>query len=166
MISLYVSSIFVVVIFTVIWIKWNYKTKSVVKERSNDTACKALDRISTFTTWITSLSTAALAALGLLFNLHKIIEPNYSWLLVWGFYSLIFFGCSVFVATWLLCSLPSIQLRLSDTPDVKNDIYEMDMYESIRIKLKSVSIMVHTYFLLGILSFMFFIFTAMIPLHA
>jgi len=120
-----------------------------------ESAKEALNRIATWTTWLTGLQTASIAAMGFLFKSHTNQNTQ-----IFGFFTLLFFGLSIILSTWLLSSLPSIQQRLIDSkdPDPRNDIYMMTIFSYIPLKLGRFSGLVHTYFLFGVISFASFIF--------
>lgn len=119
-----------------------------------ESAKEALNRIASWTTWLTGLQTAAIAVMGLLFK-----SPSDN-LKTFGFFAILFFGASIILATWLLSSLPSIQQRLvnSKEPDEKNDIYMMSIFSFVPFRLGRFSGLVHTYFLVGIVFYALFIF--------
>ena len=124
-----------------------------------ENATEALKNVSTWTTWLTGLQTAAIASMALLTK-DKIIpltevQKNY------GFFTLLFFGASIILSTWLLSAIPSIQQRLinSTTPEKENDIYRMKIFSFIPFSLGRFSGLVHTYFLIGIIAFALFIFS-------
>jgi len=84
-----------------------------------ENAKEALNNIGTWTTWLTGLQTAAIASMALLIK-DKVkplteIQTNY------GFFTLLFFGSSIILSTWLLSAIPSIQQRLinSKNPEKK-----------------------------------------------
>jgi hypothetical protein len=119
----------------------------------------ALERLSAWTTWLTGLQTAAMAAMALLLKgrvepLTKLQKNN-------GFFVLLFFGTSIILSTWLLSSIPSAQLRLkkSEDPEDENDIYRMKIFSFIPFTIGRFSGIVHTYFLAGIVFFALFIFS-------
>src|SRR5689334_16071963 len=70
----------------------------------------ALERLSSWTTWLTGLQTAAIASMALLVKGREIpltpLQTKY------GFFVLLFFGASIILSTWLLSAVPSAQIRL------------------------------------------------------
>jgi hypothetical protein len=148
-----IAAIFLVSSF---WIKADYKKAERFSGPSNEAACNAFGQLNNWTTWITSLQTAGIAALGFLVKDHQ----KDSWLLKEGFFTLLFFGASIIIASFLLCGLPAIQLRLSDTADPMNDIYQIDLHQGHKIRVGSVVRLIHTYFIAGILCFILVILTA------
>lgn len=119
----------------------------------------ALERLSAWTTWLTGLQTAAMAAMALLIEGSEIplteIQTKY------GFFVLLFFGASIVLSTWLLSSIPSAQMRLNNTgtPDEQNDIYRMKIFSFVPFTIGRFSGVVHTYFLVGVIFFALFIFS-------
>jgi len=119
----------------------------------------ALERLSAWTTWLTGLQTAAMAAMALLIkgkeNTLTEVQTKY------GFFVLLFFGASVILSTWLLSSIPSAQMRLDNTgtAEEKNDIYRMKIFSFIPFTIGRFSGIVHAYFLIGVIFFALFIFS-------
>ena len=157
----YTFWILVVAIFSfayLIFDKWilrlfKIKTDSV----SYDSAKEAIGRLGTWTTWLTGLQTAAIAAMGLIIPKDGYINKT---LIQDGFFALLFFGSSIVLATWLLSSLASVQQRLvdSETPSPSNDIYMMKIFSFIPLRLGRFTGLIHTYFLIGIVFFALFVF--------
>ena len=135
--------------------KLTTKAEKVMFESAN----LALDRIEKFTTWLTGLQSAAIAAMGFLINDCNARED----LIKYGFFSILFFGGSIILSTWLLSSLPSIQQRLikAEKPIEENDIYMMRIFSFIPFRLGRFAGLVHTYFLIGIIFFALFIFKSL-----
>jgi len=131
------------------------KAEKVTFESAN----LALDRIEKFTTWLTGLQSAAIAAMGFLINDCDAREE----LIIFGFFSILFFGGSIILSTWLLSSLPSIQQRLIKTerPIKENDIYMITIFSFIPFRLGRFAGLVHSYFLVGIVFFGLFIFKSL-----
>ncbi len=150
----------IVTIFSVLYLvfdKWvirffKIKTDSVSYESSKI----AIDRLATWTTWLTGLQTASIASMGFLFNDNK---GNLE-LTPYGFFALLFFGASIILATWLLSSLPSIQQRLinSKDPEPQNDIYMMRIFSFVPLRMGRFTGLIHTYFLIGMVFFALFVF--------
>lgn len=128
-----------------------------------DSAKTTLDRLSNWTTWLTGLQTAGMAAIGLL--LKNFGTPSDD-LKTYTFFSLLFFGTSIIIAAWLLSALPSIQQGLIPTKegeegDEKNDVYMANLYSFVALRFGRFGRftgLVHTYFLAGIISFGLFVF--------
>ncbi|HYG19365.1 MAG TPA: hypothetical protein VD816_10555 [Ohtaekwangia sp.] len=120
---------------------------------SYESARDALDRISSWTIWITGIQTAAMGAMGFLAQ-----EENINDFIVYGFFALLFFGASITLSTWLLSSLPSIQQRLKLQVSTENDIYMIRIFSVIPISMGRFTGLVHAYFLIGIVFFALFIF--------
>jgi hypothetical protein len=140
--------------------KLSLKLLSIKYSRVTAASAKvALERISSWATWLTGLQTAAMAAMALLIKDRTValtdVQKNY------GFFVLIFFGASIILSTWLLSSIPAIQLRLKegDEPDEQNDIYRMKLFSFIPFTLGRFSGIVHSYFLIGVIFFALFIFS-------
>jgi hypothetical protein len=146
-------------IFSVIYLvagKFVYKFFKIKSDPiTYESSKEALNRIASWTTWLTGLQTGAIAVMGLLFK-----PPSTNHLKIYGFFAILFFGASIILATWLLSSLPSIQQRLVDSkePSEKNDIYTMKIFSFIPFRLGRFSGLVHTYFLIGIVFYALFIF--------
>jgi len=119
----------------------------------------ALERLSSWTTWLTGLQTAAIGAMALLVKGRKVqltaVQTKYA------FFVLLFYGTSIILSTWLLSSIPSAQMRLnnSGSPDEQNDIYRMKIFSFIPFTIGRFSGIVHTYFLIGVIFFALFIFS-------
>lgn len=126
---------------------------------SFESAKLALERLGTWTTWLTGLQTAAMAAMALLVKEKDKPMPEIQ--KAYGFFALLFFGASIILSTWLLSSIPSAQMRLSkdDEPNEQNDIYRMKIFSFIPFTIGRFSGIVHTYFLLGVVFFALFIFS-------
>ena len=130
------------------------------KKVTYDSAKATLDRLASWTMWLTGLQTAGMAAIGLLiknFGTPSDDLKNYT------FFSLLFFGASIVIATWLLSALPSIQQSLVPTRegedgDESNDVYMANLYSFVPLRFGRFTGLVHTYFLAGILSFGLFVF--------
>ena len=125
-----------------------------------DSAKTTLDRLSSWTTWITGLQTAGMAGIGLLIKDFGTMTDD---LKRYTFFSLLFFGASIIIATWLLSALPSIQQGLVPTNegevgDERNDVYMANLYSFVSLRFGRFTGLVHTYFLAGIVSFGFFVF--------
>jgi hypothetical protein len=147
-------------IFTVIYFSMDRvflgMAKIKISEVTYENAKNSLDRLATWTTWLTGLQTAAIAAMGLLFK-----QPTSSrHLLDYGFFTLLFFGSSIILATWLLSSLPAIQLGLINSTEAnpKNDIYMLQIFTFVPLRMGRFTGLIHTYFLAGIVFFALFIF--------
>jgi len=159
----YLLWIMLLLIFSSIYIASNNPfTKNLVAKSEMvtfESANLALDRIEKFTTWLTGLQSAAIAAMGFLIKDCSARED----LIIYGFFSILFFGGSIILSTWLLSSLPSIQQRLrrSDTPTEENDIYMMRIFSFIPFRLGRFAGLIHTYFLIGIVFFALFIFKSL-----
>lgn len=125
-----------------------------------DNAVQALDRMASWTTWLTGLQTAAIAAVGLLFKDRELSDYDK----YYGFGTLLFFGSSILLATWLLSSLPSIQQRLvkkekENTTFQENDIYTKEIFHFIPIQMGGFAGLIHTYFIIGIIFFTLSVFS-------
>jgi len=124
-------------IFSILYLvsdKWVLKIFKIKKDSvSFESAKIAIDRLATWTTWLTGLQTASIAAMGFLVKEHTSTGNLKSY----GFFALLFFGGSIILSTWLLSSLPSIQQRLSETknPDHKNDVYMMTIFSFIHLRV-------------------------------
>jgi len=152
-----------VVIFSLVYLLTEKLSVKVLKIKADkvtfESAKIALDRLGTWTTWLTGLQTAAMAAMALLVKDRKIPltlpQTHY------GFFVLLFFGTSIILSTWLLSSIPSAQMRLnnSGSPDEQNDIYRMKIFSFIPFTIGRFSGIVHSYFLIGVVFFAVFIFS-------
>jgi hypothetical protein len=160
----YLLSIGSVLLFTILWlvsdrlfIRIFHLKKSPI---TYDSACKAIDRMATFTTWLTGLQTAAMAAMGLLLK-DRLADDL---CIRYGYYALLFFGASIILSTWILASLPSIQESLNDTetPSPDNDIYMIRIFSFVPLRMGRFTGLIHTYFLVGIIFFARFIFHIML----
>jgi hypothetical protein len=124
---------------------------------SYENANEALNRMSSWATWLSGLQTAAMAAMALI---SKDIKLDNS-LKIYGFLALLFMGTCIILTTWVLSSLPSIQQRLVYTEKgettTKNDIYNFDIYGFINLRLGPFTGLSHFYFLVGILFWGIFI---------
>ena len=99
-------------------------------------AIHALDRISSWTTWLTGLQTAAIASIALFYEDRTLTKSE----TILGFGTLLFFGTSILLATWLLSSLPSIQQRLvgnenENIASKENDIYSKAIFHFVPIRM-------------------------------
>lgn len=156
----YVLWIIIVIIFAIFYLlmdKLLLRFFKIENESvSPDNAKSALDRIATWATWLTGLQTGSIAAIGFLFTNNN-DKPD---LIGYAFFTLLFFGSSIVLSTWLLSSLPSIQQRLlnSKEPDPKNDIYMMDIFTFVHLRMGRFTGLIHTYFLIGIVFFALFVF--------
>jgi len=152
----------IVILFSVIYLVTDKFVKRIFKitptKVSYENAKNALDKICSWTTWLTGIQTAAIAAMPLLGSKDQpfsVVSKNY------GFSVLLLFGASIILSTWLLSSIPSIQQRLnnSTTSTGVNDIYEMRLFSRIPVTLGRFAGLVHTFFLIGIIFFALFIFS-------
>ena len=134
----------------------------VAEKVSFDSAKESINRISNWATWLVGLQTAAMASMlylakeekSLLLAKEEGMLPKDQ-----GFLALLFFGSSIILSTWLLSSLPSIQQRLKEEgPNPQNDIYLMNIFSFIPIRLGRFSGIVHFYFLIGIIFYALFIY--------
>ncbi len=150
--------------FTLLYIFLDSAFLKLMKIKSQkvtyDSAKTTLDRLSSWTTWITGLQTAGMAAIGFLIKEFGKTTEN---LRIYTFFSLLFFGASIVIAAWLLSALPSIQQGLVPTKegedgDEKNDVYMANLYSFVSLRFGRFTGLVHTYFLAGIISFGFFVF--------
>ncbi|MBO9621066.1 MAG: hypothetical protein J7539_18770 [Niabella sp.] len=151
--------VFIVFCFSIIYLLIEKFPKTQKASVLYDNAKIALEKISVWTTWLTGLQTASMAAMALLTKdktctLTEIQKNN-------GFFVLLFFGASVILSTWLLSSIPSVQQRLvnSNIPDKANDIYEMPIFSFVPFTLGRFSGLIHTYFLIGMVFYALFIFS-------
>ncbi len=159
----YLFWILLLVMFSLIYIATNNpltnKSKVNTEMITFESANLALDRIEKFTTWLTGLQTAAITAMGFLIK-DRCAEPN---LIITGFFTILFFGGSIILSTWVLSSLPSIQQRLNSAiSSTENDIYAMKIFPFIPFRLGRFAGLIHTYFLIGIIFFALFIFKRLI----
>jgi hypothetical protein len=152
-----------VVIITLSYLLTEKLSLKVLKIKADKVTCEnakiALERLAAWTTWLTGLQTAAMAAMALLVNGRTV--PLTDLQTMYGFFVLLFFGTSIILSTWLLSSLPSAQMRLSNTiaPVEQNDIYRMKIFSFIPFTIGRFSGIVHTYFLIGGIFFALFIFS-------
>ncbi len=156
----WIAAVFVLSLLYLLTEKISLKVLKIKKEKvSFENAKIALERLSTWTTWLTSLQTAAMAAMGLL--VKDSAKPLPPLVTKYGFFALLFFGASIVLSTWLLAAFPSAQLRLnkSDVEDETNDIYRMKIFSFIPFTIGRFSGIVHTYFLAGMVSFALFVFS-------
>ena len=137
--------------------KANMKSESLNLNVSYENAKLALEYISSWTTWLTGIQTAAIGAIGLIVTNDSICISNVNKNL--AFSTILFFGFSIILSTFLLCSIPSIQQRLVDskTLEPKNDIYEQKMFTNVNLTLQHCSSLVHAYFCIGIFLFATFV---------
>jgi hypothetical protein len=157
----YFFSIAFVILFSVIWVRANRWFNRIAKVQNDpvtyDSATKAIERMGNFTSWLTGLQTAAMAAMGLLIK-DRVPDCTVK---AYGFFAILFFGASVILSAWVLAALPSIQGRLvkqvNDNPTTANDIYELPLFSFVRIKLASFSGLLHMFFLIGIVFFALFV---------
>ena len=121
---------------------------------TGDNAKTALDRIATWAIWLAGLQTAAMAAIGLMIkDRHPTDFQSTS-----GFFAVLFFGWSVVVCTWVLGSLPSMQLGLQADASSTNDIYHAKAFPRTSIRLWTLLGAEHTLAFLGFVSFGYFVF--------
>lgn len=118
----------------------------------------AIDKIKDWGIWLTSLQTAAIGALGLIVSGENYQPDDYE--KVTAFFSLVFFATSILLSTWILSSLPSIIMRLDTSTEgsTTNDIYHMDIYSFISIKLGPMTGLKHFLFIVGVVFFTSFIY--------
>jgi len=123
------------------------------KNISCDLAKDSIDKMKEWGIWMAAIQTGAIAALGALSKGGLCRGQRTS-----GTLSLVFFGSSILAASWLLSSLPSLLLRLDhDSLSALNDIYEKPIYSFIPVRVGVVAVLEHTYFLLGVGAFAFFV---------
>jgi hypothetical protein len=159
----YLISVIVLFIVSIIYLIFENSIKSGLKKFytieqfkvTNENAKIALEQISSWTTWLTGLQTAAIASMGIMCKDHCL----YTIQKTLGFFAVIFFAHSIIFSTFLLCSIPSIQQRLKKKSSFKNDIYNIDLFSGISISLQQLSGLIHTYFIIGVILFTFYIFT-------
>lgn len=126
----------------------------------------ALDRIKDWAAWMTGIQTAALAALGFWLDRREVWLPE-SWQSAWVLATMVAFGFSILVATWVLACLPSLELRLVEAgkvgvTDQRNDAFELPINTMALwqwLKLGALATLFHTYFLAGALCFGAFVFS-------
>lgn len=158
--NFYTVCIIVVALFSVLYLYFHkpfYKAlKAKVHPVTYENAHASLDRMEKWATWLTGLQTGAMAAIGFL-RKGEALQPD---LVKAAFLSLLFFGASIVLATWLLSALPSSQQRLKNTgtATTENDIYILNIFTFIPIRLGRFAGLIHTYFLLGIICFAYFVF--------
>lgn len=156
----YLLWITIVTLFAILYLvfdKWVLILFKIKRDSvSFENAKIVLDRLASWTTWLTGLQTGSIAAIGFLFKENK-GNPD---LVGYGFFTLLFFGASIVLSTWLLSSLPSIQQRLSTSknPDPQNDIYMMKIFSFVPLRMGRFTGLIHTYFLIGIIFFALFVF--------
>lgn len=159
----YCSWIAGVILISLLYLLTEKLSVKVLKIRADkvsfDSAKVALERLSAWTTWLTGLQTAAMAAMALLVKEQD--RPLTDLQIKYGFFVLLFFGASIILSTWLLSSIPSAQLRLKNTDiaDEQNDIYRMRIFSFIPFTIGRFSGIIHTYFLIGVIFFALFIFS-------
>jgi hypothetical protein len=125
-----------------------------VHEAPLDNAHRAIERLEKWATWLSGLQTAAMAALGVVAKGLQLSEFEKTL----GFFAFIFFGSSIFVCTLVLGALPTIQLRLTDPPSSKNDIYHEYGVGGLPVPIWFLAGLQHMYFFLGMGCFAIFLF--------
>jgi hypothetical protein len=150
----------VIVLIALLWLCFTDGGKPHATGIEN--ANKALDRVKDWTTWMAGLQTAALATIAALCKKDKgpislsPMQQNPA------FFALLFLGLSIILSTWILSSLPSIQLRLPEAKSdqgfsAMNDIYIQPLYTEVPFKLGPLTGITHTYCLLGFIFFAIFL---------
>jgi hypothetical protein len=134
-------------------------------------------------TWMTTVSTAVIAANGLLLSTPVATTPPTPREPSWAYWSVLCFGLSIIFAAWLIGALPSVVLRLKKPPQqspkaeardpsvnvvgastasveptktdafAENDIYELRFFSFVPIRLGVVAALQHVFFVLGLYSF-------------
>ena len=120
-------------------------------------AVLALTHISTWATWMAGIQTAALGGLGwLIFNDKpkgpKDMDDIQAFFALGAFICL---GFGLFMAAWVLSSLPSLAIRLytesSNEPTPENDVYEKTLFGFGRVRLGYVMGLLHWLWGFGLL---------------
>lgn len=115
----------------------------------------ALERVHNWATWMTGIQTAAIAVFG--FWLEKkggFARGTRDHALAVA--SLVAFGLSILVATWVLSCLPSIEQRLVEGVCETNDVFEQGIYlmpVANWLRLGVLTTVFHSYFVVGAVAF-------------
>ena len=151
----YISVVLVAVSILYLYVKRNVDTERLTPV-TFENAQEALNRMSSWATWLTGLQTAIIAGLGLIFKDYN--QTDLSKTL--GLFTITFLGFSIALSTWLLSGFPSVQLRFNTEKDLKstaNDIYEMHIFSFIKVKIAPLVTLIHSYFFFGMIGFISYI---------
>ncbi len=95
------------------------------------------------------LSTGAIGMVGYIAK----NKPTFStWQQIFAFYSLLFFGASILLSTYVLSCLPTLFYRINPAESLENDIYHKPIFVFSRLRLGPLAGLKHAYFLMGVLS--------------
>ncbi len=66
-------------------------------------------------------------------------------------------GAALFAAAWTLSALPIVRMNLEeDVITTENDVYEHNLYSFVPVRLGTVLLLQHTFWVIGIISFALF----------
>jgi hypothetical protein len=114
-----------------------------------EAASKTIERLKDWSTWLTGICTAAMAAMGLITKDRDLRSGQRRC----GFFALFFLGTSLLLSVWLVALLPGIQLQLSSSNAAANDLYRHSFDTLTHVQLTGLLVLQHIYFVLGIASF-------------
>lgn len=124
---------------------------------SYESAKEALDRIKDWAVWMTGLQTAAIGVVAyFVFGKEDVHDVN-CFQRGLAFAASLWMGLSIVLSTWVLSSLPSIQIRLkysasAETEHKENDIFEKPLFTRHYFLLGPFTAAYHTLFLFGLLA--------------
>lgn len=110
----------------------------------------ALTMMKEWATWITGIQVGAIAAIGYFANPEMARRQK-----MVAFLSVLFFGGSIVLATWLLSGFPSVIQRLDPSGNavLENNIFQCWLFGFIPIRVGLVSSLQHYLFALGAICF-------------
>jgi len=137
------------------WIKkWNPLAVKMKRVKTSEAlATNGLNKIESWTKWMAGIQTTAIAFMGYLLAEAKCSIEGSATV---GFLSLLFFGASILLCSWLMGGIPSVQIRLKQSATKKNDVFEMRVFEFLRLRMGTIFGLIHQYFVIGIFFFSLF----------
>ncbi|MGD9729765.1 MAG: hypothetical protein AB7G68_06185 [Nitrospiraceae bacterium] len=112
-----------------------------------------LDFIRQWTSWMASIQTAALGGLAYLAKDSTLTTSQ----ALSAATTVACLGAALFAAAWTLSALPIVRMNLEeDVITTENDVYEHNLYSFVPVRLGTVLLLQHTFWVIGIISFALF----------
>jgi hypothetical protein len=129
---------------------------------SHDRAREVLGEVRQWGTFLIGTQTAAIGFMGYLL---KEDDAPASQLVAAG-YALVFFGTSVFVATWILGAVPSLLARLTPEDSEQNDVFHLSLFDAVtQPQIGPLTGLQYILFSFGVVAFTVFIYCSAPPVR-
>lgn len=149
----------IILILVTMAVRFNWRRIHGSQQPSYEAAIAAIDKMKDWGIWMAGISTGAIAAVGVLLPKKGFIDD---WHRFAAILTVMLFGGSVLVSTWLMATLPSLHLRLRKGEASENDIYEQKIFWFVNARIGLLATLQHLLFMLAIVAMAFFLYRTII----